>query len=243
MSDHVDGSGITFAPSLQQVGGLEQQQAVVHCINPDRNLGWGIWIARVDNLPAAAVPAALVPLATVPVANVTVPVATVPVVNLTDHCNTVFPLITVTGPMVLGVAGAPVNTLPQCQSEPMPQVLAGALEFTPVLRKVASFLPLMTPDLQGNMTATLGDYTVNCGAVQCWIVDEREVIQAAGAAVAGAVGAFFGSVVLIMGGWLLASIGSILCCVSCCIACVSDEPDERPTKAGRLMNEDSGDDV
>jgi len=125
----------------------------------------------------------------------------------------------------------------------MAQVSAAALTHEPVLMKVASFSPTMTPDLQGNMTAVTGSYTVNCGAVPCWIVDEREVVQAAANAVVGAVGAAFGAVLFVTAGTGMSLVGSLLCCIACCIACVSEEPDERTTKGGRLMDEESGEDA
>lgn len=221
LSDHADGSGITFAPSaaidvIVNVTNFSQtHQATVNCIHPDRNLGWGIWMANVATL----------------------------------NCSSQYPLIHVTGPASIGVVGVPVDTTNQCQSEPAPNVAAAALVFDPVLRKVASFSPLMTPILPGadnfygNMTATVGDYTVNCGTVQCWIVDDREVMQATLNTAIGGVTSVLGAAAFFMVGFSMSAIGSLLCCIACCLACCMEEPDERPTKGGRLMDEDSAEDV
>jgi len=129
-----------------------------------------------------------------------------------------------------------------CGGEPTyPGVAAGALAHNPPLVKVSSFGPQMTgPDIF-NQTANLGSYTVNCGA-PCWIVDEREVWQAALDATAGAVVGLGATLMFGTLGMLMGSVGSILCWISCCIACMSEEPDEREPRGEKLMAED-GDDV
>jgi len=222
LSDHVDGSAITF------LGG--ETQVPVECINANRNLPWGIWIA------------------------------------VTVDCETAFANIHVTGPTATAVAavvapavGAPAVGAPalsvvpgmgtsQCGQEGLPSVTAAANSHVPLLQKVASFTPIMTPGFDpvtGNATetATTGTYTVNCGEVQCWVVDNRDVVAAAAAAGLAALAALASTVLFGCIGSILGCISWVLCCVSLCVCLTSEEPDEPRSKRDQLMNEDEGEDV
>lgn len=212
VDDHQDGSAVTF------LGGTTQVAA--ECTHADRNLGWGVWIAT------------------------------------TENCATRYAGITVqappsqTTPLLPGAANAatvPVTTQNQCEAEPLTAVSAAATSHSPTLMKVASFRPM--PELNAgagaatlyNITVRTGTYTVNCGTAPCWVVDDREVMQAAVGAVASAVGtAFTGMITFALGNMFLV-VSSILCWVSICIACCTEEPDARSSK-GRLMDEEEGDD-